>query len=608
MFWIIFFFIERLIFLIYFSKKLAGIPFKEILNTFLYGLRMDVSMAGYISVIPLFTFLTLWIFPKVKPAFFLFYIYFYTLIVLFSLINVISFNIYREWGSKINLRAIDIFFTSTNEAFASASSSPLLLSISILLTVIFANILIAKKLSKTTFPSTNLPVWQKVLAGLFFLGLNFLAIRGGLDAAPINQSMAYFSHRPVLNHAAINTEWNLIQDLIKSDHRKNPYLYYPATEASNIVQELYPVPEEKNAINIFNLTKPNVVFIILESFTADVVSSLGGEKGVAPNLEKLISEGLSFNHIYASGDRTDKGLIAILSAFPSQAINSIIKLNNKQEKLPAISSALKNNGYQTSFYYGGQSEFFNIKSYLLSHDYDRLIDKSNFEDESLSSWGVFDHLVFKKNVSDLDSEKQPFFSTILTLSNHEPFQLPGKAHYSGSGVENKFRSTAFYTDQSLGDYINEAQNKAWYKNTVFVIVADHGHRLPRNSYESYEPGRFRIPLLFFGDALKPEFRGRVIEKTGNQTDIAATLLNQLGISHGQFKWSRDLLDAGQPGFSFFSWDNGFGFATKEQTISFDNVSQKIIFRKDPANLKADSTLTRFGKAYMQEVYQTFLDY
>ena len=102
MFWIIFFFIERLIFLIYFSKKLAGVPFKEILNTFLYGLRMDVSMAGYISVIPLIVFLTFWIFPKLKPAFLLFYIYFYTLIVLFSLINVISFNIYREWGSKIN--------------------------------------------------------------------------------------------------------------------------------------------------------------------------------------------------------------------------------------------------------------------------------------------------------------------------------------------------------------------------------------------------------------------------------------------------------------------------------------------------------------------------
>ena len=607
-FWIIFFFIERLIFLIYFSKKLAGVPFKEILNTFLYGLRMDASMAGYISAIPLLAFLTFWIFPKLVRKSSVFKVYSYTLIALFSLISVISFNIYREWGTKINSRAIGIFFTSTNEAVASASSSPLLSSVSILFTVILISILIAKKLFNTTFPSTNLPVWQKVLTGLIFLGLNFLAIRGGLDAAPINQSMAYFSHRPVLNHAAINTEWNLIQDLIKTDHRKNPYSYYPATEASTIVQELYPVPEEKNAINIFNLTKPNVVFIILESFTADVVASLGGEKGVAPNLEKLISEGLSFNHIYASGDRTDKGLIAILSAFPSQAINSIIKLNNKQEKLPAISSALKNNGYQTSFYYGGQSEFFNIKSYLLSHGYDRMIDKSNFEDKNLSSWGVFDHLVFKKNVSDLDSEKQPFFSTILTLSNHEPFQLPGKAHYSGSGVENKFRSTAYYTDQSLGDYINEAQNKAWYKNTVFVIVADHGHRLPRNSYESYDPGRFRIPLLFFGDALKPEFRGRVIEKTGNQTDIAATLLNQLGVLHGQFKWSRDLLKAGQPGFSFFSWDNGFGFATKEQTISFDNVSQKIIFRKDPAYLKADSTSTRYGKAYMQEVYQTFLDY
>ena len=607
-FWLIFFLIDRIIFLSYFPEKLKGVKFSEIIQTLIQGLRLDASMAGYISVLPLLVFITAWLFPKLAPKSIFARGYVQFLIVLFSLITIINFNIYREWGTKINYRALDFAFSSPGEAVASSASSPIFSSLAIFLALALLSIFISRKLIVYKMPGGKTAVWKNILSSFVFLAVTFLLIRGGLGTSPINQSMAYFSEKPFLNHAAINTEWNLVQDMVNNRYvTENPYNYYSKEEAKKIVDQLY-AKHSGETPKILKVKNPNIVIIILESYTADLVESLGGEKGVSPNMEKLIDQGLFFNHIYASGDRTDKGIIAILSAFPAQAIRSIMKFNDKQEKLPAISQMLAQRGYHTSYYYGGESEFFNIKSYVLSHGYQKLVDVNDFEKKDLSQWGAFDHKVFEKNAADLDSQKEPFFSTIMTLSNHEPFELPGKAQFPGKDLADKFRSTAYYTDSSLGSYLKSLKNKSWYKNTLFIIVADHGHRLPKNLYENYDPARFRIPLLFFGNALKDEFRGKSIDKVGNQTDIAATLLSQLDIPATKFSWSHDLLNLQTPGFSFFDWDNGFGFATKSQVISVDNISKKIIFIKDPVNLKEAGSSERVGKAYMQQVFQEYIDY
>jgi phosphoglycerol transferase MdoB-like AlkP superfamily enzyme len=436
----------------------------------------------------------------------------------------------------------------------------------------------------------------------------FLAIRGGWQLTPINQSMAYFSNNIVLNHASVNTEWNLIQDVINNKFdNENPYKYYEKYEAKKIVSALFKKPSQ-STVKVLKSERPNIVLIVLESFTAELIGSLGGEQGVTPNIDNLAAEGILFEQVYAAAGRTDKGVIATISGFPSQAIRSIINQNAKHEKLPGIAQELALNSYSTSFYYGGESEFFNIKSYILSHGYKTLIDKHSFKAKDMNSkWGTYDEKVFSKQMKDMDTVKQPFFSTILTLTNHEPFELPVKSHFPGDDVENKFRSTTFYTDSCLGAYLKEAKKKPWYKNTLFVILADHSHRLPANLAE-HDPRRYRIPLLFFGNMIKPEFRGTRISKTGNQTDLAATVLNQLKIDPIRYQWSKDLLNPGTQSFSFFNWDNGFGFATENQIISFDNVGKTVILRKNPPNTKIDNELLKNGKAYMQEVFQQYLDY
>jgi phosphoglycerol transferase MdoB-like AlkP superfamily enzyme len=608
LFWIVFFFLERFIFLVYFSDRISYLQTAEILNTFWRALRLDISMAAYISVLPAIFYIILLFLPSVKIPKIIAKSYVIFFVTLFSTIAISNLNLYREWGSKINYRAVDIAINSPKEAIASTSSSPLILLFSILFAYLVCSIYISSKFILYKIVDRTKSLGIKLTLSFLVLIALFLAIRGGWQLTPINQSMAYFSNNIVLNHAAVNTEWNLIQDVINNKFdNENPYKYYEKYEAKKIVSALFKKPSQ-STVKVLKSERPNIVLIVLESFTAELVGSLGGEQGVTPNIDNLAAEGILFEQVYAAAGRTDKGITATISGFPAQAIRSIIKQNAKHEKLPGIAQELALNSYSTSFYYGGESEFFNIKSYILSHGYKTLVDKHSFLSKDMNSkWGTYDEKVFSKQMKDMDTVKQPFFSTILTLTNHEPFELPVKSHFPGDNVENKFRSTTFYTDSCLGAYLKEAKKKPWYKNTLFVILADHSHRLPANLAE-HDPRRYRIPLLFFGNMIKPEFRGTRISKTGNQTDLVATILNQLNIDPIRYKWSKDLLNPGTQSFSFFNWDNGFGFVTENQIISFDNVGKKIILRKNSPNAKIDNELLKNGKAYMQEAFQQYLDY
>ncbi len=565
-------------------------------------------MAAYISVIPTIFYISLLFLPSVRFPKVIAKAYVLFFVVIFSIIGISNVNLYREWGSKINFRALDMAFSSPKEAIASTSSSPVVLFLSILLGYMVFSAFISSKIILYKIEDRKKPLMIRLIMSFFVLSTLFLAIRGGWQLSPINQSMSYFSSEPVLNHAAVNTEWNLIQDILNNKFGdENPYKYYSEENAKKIIAELFKKSAEQTT-QVIDTDRPNIVLILMESFTARFVEDLGGEKVISPNFKMLISEGILFDNIYAASGRTDKGVVATLSAFPGQSIRSIMKQNDKQEKLPAISQELVENGYSSSFYYGGESEFFNMKSYILSHKYQTMIDNHSFKSKDMNSkWGAYDEMVLSKNLADLDQAKQPFFTTILTLTNHEPFELPTEPHFKGDDVDSKFRSTSFYADSCLGAYINEAKKKKWYKNTLFIFIADHGHRMPGNLME-YDPERYRIPLLYFGEVIKPEFKGTRVHKIGSQTDLATTLLTQLKIDPKRFVWSKDLLNPGTAEFAFFNWDNGFAFANKEQVISFDNVGKNIISRKYKLNSNTDSVLTNYGKAYMQEVYRQYLKY
>jgi phosphoglycerol transferase MdoB-like AlkP superfamily enzyme len=608
LFWLLYFLLDRLIFIVIYVKNIPEVSFLETVAVFYHAVRLDMAMAAYTAVIPLLYFIACWLIHKDRIGFSWLNYYQKTLIILFSLIGVVNINIYREWGSKVNAKAIEFAVFTPNEALASSESSPFFFNIFLLALLIALGWILNKWLVRNEIVGLSAPLWLKITCSLLLIGLNFLVIRGGWGVSPNNQSMAYYSDKQLLNHAAVNTEWNLVSSLLRDSRHaaKNPYLFFPEADAEQVVEDLYRV-EKDTTIHILTNNRPNVVVIIMESFTADLTNTLGQEVGITPHFDSLINKGVLFSKIYSTGNRTDKGIIGTLTGQPSLAAENIVKYPEKLEKITALSQVFYQQGYGTSFFYGGQSEFDNLKAFTLSHDYQALTDKSSFNPADMNSkWGAYDGIVFNRQLRDLNAAKQPFFSTQMTLTNHEPFEVPGKYKFGKADNVARFKSTAFYTDSCLNDFLNKAKAQPWYKNTLFIFVADHGHIMPKGRDEIYIPERYHIPLLFFGDVIKAQYRGKVFDQVGSQIDIASTLLHQLGLDASKFSWSKNLLNPNTKPFAFFSWDNGMGFMDNKQCVTFDNVGKMTLYNNKPQDSSNSAVLLRNAQSYLQSAYQQFL--
>ncbi len=608
LFWLVFHALSRFIFLFQFHEKIKNHTFIEIISAFWFGLRLDLSITGYLFVIPLFVYIFYELSSKKTiPNTFL-KIYNTVFIVLFALINVIDLNIYREWGNKVNIKVFTYLFEFPKEALASSASSPIAPNLIALISLISVTLFINQWIFKFEFKFKSSFWGLKILYALVLLSLTFLCIRGGLGVSPNNQSMAYYSQDQTLNHAAVNTEWNLMSSLIASKKiKKHPYLNLSEQEANQLYNKLYKINQDSTTYILTN-KRPNIVLILMESFSAQLTYKYGKLKGVTPHFDQIIQSGYSFDSLYATANRTDKGLIATLAGFPSLAAGSIVKWPEKMQKLPAISQSLKKENYKNLFFYGGGLEFDNYKAFLLSHDYDLLTDKNNFNKKGMNSkWGAYDDLVFKEKLRVLRNQKEPFFSTILTLTNHEPFEVPGKYKFGHDKIENKFKSTAYYTDSVINSFMTAAKKEKWYKNTLFIFIADHGHLYPKNTEEIYEPGRHHIPLVFFGEVLNSKYKGKSYAKIASQTDLAATLLAQLGLKHDQFAFSKNLLNPFIQNFAYYTWDDGFGFISQNRFVAFDNAGKKTIETGNKSTKNDISNSLKQGQALLQKSYQSFLD-
>jgi phosphoglycerol transferase MdoB-like AlkP superfamily enzyme len=598
LFWIIFFVITKGIFLLYHHTKTAALTATEIAKVFLYALKMDASSAGYLCIFPFLLFF-LQSFIKKESFKKIIYIYTISLVIIISFLTIADLELYNAWGFRLDDTPLQ-YFNTPKEMFATASSAPviLLLSIFILLCIFFIWIY-TRFFKKQTCIKTEKAKLAPALFSFLCLIILFIPIRGGIQQIPILQSDVYFSNKLYANHAALNVMWNVTAAILnKRSAKKNPYLYFENKVAQQYLDSLYPVSQFKS-VPIFTSTKPNIIVIILESYTAKFIGSLGGEPGVTPHLDEIAKQGLLFTNIYASGDRSEKGLVAILSGYPSQS-PSIIKTPTKTEGLPHLSKTLHRQGYHSSYYYGGEPEFANIKSYLLNAGYDKIISKTDFDSKDYNSkWGVHDHVLFNRFLKDMQIEKQPFFSTLFTLSSHEPYDIPILPKFAGNDETIKFKNSFYYTDQCIGNFIEEAKKQKWWDSTLIIMVADHGHRLPGDDANDV-PTKFRIPLILSGGALK--VKNVINNSIGSQTDIVKTLLQQLNISADEFKWSRNLLDTSAKQFAFYNFIDGFGFITPSGAVTFDNVSKKIIYK----NASVTEEQLNYGKAYMQLSCDDFL--
>lgn len=590
-FWLSFMVVARIVFLAYNYDYTETLTFTEQALTVLYGFRMDASMTGYFLM---FSGLILTLSVFNNSIWFGRILRWITVVLLFlcSFLIVVDVELYRHWGFRLNTTPLMYI---SKEAVGSVDPlvSGKLLLLFIVLFFTFLIIFLRKLAPRIRYLGEARP---KAAIPLFLLtALMFLPIRGSFTVAPMNTGFVYFHNsKAYANHSAVNVVWNFLYNVRKASKSEYPENFYDREKTNQLFTSLYNVPD--STLSVLHTNRPNIIMIILESFTAGVIEPLGGRAGITPNLNALCREGILFDSIYASGDRTDKGLIAILSGYPAQPQTSIIKFPAKTERLPQLNRFIREMGYRTSFIYGGDIDFANFRSYLNSSGFDHLTTLDDFDDELYTSkWGVHDHHMFKRAMEELDTSRGPFFKVILTLSSHEPFDVPVEPLLQGNDAETLFLNSCHYTDQALGTFVEYCKSMPWWENTLLVITADHGHRHPGDR-ELHDPARYHIPLLFTGGAVMKDSVNHLI---GSQTDIARTLLAQLGKPTTVFTFSKDLLNAKSKPFAPYFFTDGFGFVTSDGHVAYDNAGKRFL---DTGNIE---TLQEIGKAYQQMLYTNY---
>jgi phosphoglycerol transferase MdoB-like AlkP superfamily enzyme len=442
-------------------------------------------------------------------------------------------------------------------------------------------------------PVTRKPLY--VIAQFMLIPVCFLLIRGGWQTIPVSESAAYYSAYNPNNHAAVNPVFYFIHDVAGYySVNKDKYRFFKNGEEQALFNELM-LETGTDTIKLTSVEHPNLVIILLESWTADVVEALGGEKGVTPFTNELVKESYLFSRCYGPGYRTDQGLVSVLAGYPTQPDNSIIAYPSKTESLPAFCKVLKAQGYGSSFFYGGDIGFANMKSFIVQQGFEYISDKNNYDPKDYNSkWGAHDGKVLESQIAYLDKTRQPFISGLLTLSTHEPFEVPIKHIFPHDTDPNKFKNAAYYTDACLKNYFAAAKKSAWYQNTLILLVADHGHHLPRErSLDS--PESKHITCILAGGALDQKLRGKKWAHVIGQHDLVKWLAPCLHLDPKPYRFSKDPYTAKHP-FAFYANENVLGLVTDSTSILYDIPT---------GVLHGNTRAGEFARAYLQEAYADF---
>lgn len=600
-FWLVYFVFARLFFLLYYFEKTQDLSFNTILKTFFYGFQLDASFAAYLSTIP---FLLIIFSVFISPKLIIKIIKWYTIIIItfISLLLLIDAGLYQAWGVRLDTSLLP-YLNTPQLMISSTSTFQLVSGIFSWIIISYIFIKIFKKINLNIKKEIRFGSWLEIPLFLFITTLLIIPVRGGFQTVPVNQSNVYFSNKMFANHTAINFMWNFFNTLTHKTDGVNPYKYFDNEIAKSIINNSRNKLLDSNKDSILNTTKPNVILILWESLSAKVVGSLNGEPNVTPNLNKLSKEGILFTNFYANGDRTDKAIPAILSGYYPLPFKRIMRMPNKTRSLPMLPKEMGKLGYNMSFYYGGDLNFGNMNTYLRNAGITNIVDGSQFEKKDWSSkWGAFDDVFMERFTKDLSTNlEEPFFKIALTLSSHEPYEIRGAYKFGKDSDDNLYRSSQAYTDKVIGKFIDFAKQQDWYKNTLIVIMADHGNHLPIHEGLYNSPKKFQIPMLWLGGALnKKEIE---INTFTSQVDFSYTLLNLLKGDTKKFVFGKNLFNTSNKQFAYYSFNKGYGVVNKSNVFMYDYVSKKTILNEGSNTYELDS----LGKAITQNSYEDFLN-
>ncbi|MBO7114322.1 MAG: LTA synthase family protein [Bacteroidaceae bacterium] len=556
-----------------------------------HGLPIDLSVAAYLTLFPVVILLVgVWLqsFPVKR------FIQVYDLLtaLLLSAIFVGDTALYPFWGFKLDASVL-FYLKTPKEAMASVSVLMVVVGVILILLVawlIYRILMSAVRPVKVPFNKVLMRVPVSLFLLILFAPL-FLAIRGGVSESTMNVGHAYFSADQFLNHSAVNPSFSMLSSMSKTSDYSSWYDYLDEDNRSAYFDGLYTTSDSCTE-SLLNTDRPNILVIVLEGFGGDFVNAMSGKPDVSPRLDSLIKEGVFFSNCYAGSFRTDRGLVCVMNGHPGLPKTSIMKLPSKSAALPSLPCKLLDEGYETYFMYGGDINFTNMKSWLYGTGFRNVVSDADFSiaERHTNAWGVNDDITFSRLLEEVKSRKDSlWFTGFLSLSSHEPFEVPYNR------LEDKVDNAFAYTDSCLGAFVDGLKQSPVWDNLLVMILPDHGFRYTKSGLSS-DPHVHHIPVLWVGGAVREP---RIIDRFTGQSDMAATILGQLGIDHCDFLFSRNVLSCSYSyPFSFYTYNNGFCFMDSTGVTLYDDDASACLIND---SYGSDVRLNR-GKAIVQTLH------
>lgn len=564
----------------------AGVQSFTVTNVFeviRHGLSLDLSMGLYILSLPFLCLaVSIWV-PRERLFRNILRPFYIVISLAMALIFVADTSLYEFWLFKLDAFCLQYLETPT-EAMASVSTGYILMRLLTiaLLTAIFtwAYWKIPLKLPK---------IRKRILSSigaLLLIPLIIIGIRGGLDESTTNIGQVYYSQNQFLNHSAVNPIFSFFASLEKSGSNIVSFKFMDQKTCDEIVSQLYNT-QSIDCDTLLTTNTPNIIVILLESCGGQF-TEIGGRTDITPNLNKMAKEGIYFANCHANSWRTDRGTLCTWSGYPSFPNTSVMKIPAKSRTLPNIAHTLQQErGYSTHYLYGGDINFTNMRSYLVSGGFQDLTWKTDYttDEQQTARWGVRDDITFQTLTELTKTMKQPFLIGYSTLSSHSPWDVP--IHHFDDEVLNAF----YYLDQCVGNFIQQLRHSDLWNHTLIVMLPDHG--IVHAGLDESNPLLNHIPMLWLGGVVK---QPRRIEQVCNQTDLPATLLGQLGIAHDEYTFSRDVLSTTyKHPFAIHTYDDGYTIIDSTSFVNYDFISNRVVTTSG----KDSDKLMQWAKAILQ---------
>ncbi len=550
---------------------------------FLQGLRFDLVLLGLTLALPIALFPVLVSNGLLLPLWRRFlrtYLPAMLVITLFMECSTPSFIL--QFDSRPNIRFLEYLNNPREVGATLLATQKLPLSLAVILCSFVAWVT-SRQLKPVTSAIRPVNALALLLATPVLLALCVAMVRSTLDHRPVNPSTVALSSDPLANDLALNSTYTALYALYEMRHEAAGGARYGDISDAELVKQVRDsmmidpqdfISERLPTLHyqqapVMGIQAKNLVIILEESLGAEFVGRMGGLP-LTPNLDRLSRDGLWFENLYATGTRSVRGIEAVVSGFTPTPARSVVKLGKSQKDFFTLAGLLSQSGYDTSFIYGGEAQFDNMRRFFMNNGFARVIDEDDFENPVFTgSWGASDEDVFARAHEEFSAAgEMPFFSLVFTSSNHSPFEFPDNRITLFDQDKHTVNNAVKYADYALGAFFDDARESDYWDNTVFVVVADHNSRV--HGAEMVPVERFHVPALILGGSIK----SAVFKPVASQIDLGPTLLSLIGMSALHPMIGHDLTRLDMQDFA------GRAIMQYNTTQAYMEGDQVLILRKD----------------------------